>query len=262
MMSKRTKFWLLTAAALVSVGAILFGGVMTVLKWDFTKLSTTKHETNTYEITEVFTGISVDTDTANVIFKVSADGKSKVECFEESKGKHMVSVQDGILTISNKPEKAWYDHIGINFTAPKITITLPQAELESLTLKLSTGKVLLEKLNVGDLDISVNTGKVILTDIVCKSLTSTGNTGDIDLKNVVAAETFSITRTTGDISFDSCDAAQITATTNTGDIEGSLLTDKVFIAQTSTGDIELPDTSTGGTCKLRTNTGDIEITIK
>ena len=250
-MSKKTKFWLLTAVALVSVGAILFGGVMTVLKWDFTKLSTTKYETNTYEIIEGFTGIFVDTDTADVIFKVSADGKAKVECFEETKGKHTVSVQDGILTISNKPEKAWYDSIGINFTAPKITISLPQAELETLKADLSTGKVTMEKLNVGNLDISVTTGKVTLADITCKNLTSTGNTGDIDLKNVVAAETFSITRTTGDISFDGCDAAQITATTNTGDIEGSLLTDKVFIAQTSTGDIELPDTTTGQTQNTR-----------
>ena len=260
-MSKRTKFWLLTAAALVSVGAILFGGVMTVLKWDFTKLSTTKHETNTYEITEDFTGIFVDTDTADIIFKVSAEGKTTVECFEETKSKHTVSVENGILTVSNKSEKAWYDHIGINFATPKITITLPQAELETLTAKLATGKVTLEKLNVGNLDIDLTTGKVILTDITCKNLTSTGSTGDINLKNVVAAEKFSITRTTGNIHFDNCDAAEITATTNTGNIEGSLRTDQVFIAQTTTGDIKLPDTTTGGTCKLRTTTGDIEITI-
>ena len=260
-MGKKTKFWLIAAAALICVGAILFGGVMTVLKWDFAKLSTTKYETNAYEITDDFTGIFVDTDTADVIFKLSADGKAKVECFEETKGKHTISVQDGILTISNKPEKAWYDHIGINFTAPKITISLPQAELESLKVDLSTGKVTMEKLNVGNLDISVTTGKVTLTDISCKNLTSTGITGDIALKNVVAAEKFSITRTTGDIRFDNCDAAQITATTNTGDIEGSLRTDKVFIAKTTTGDIELPETTTGGTCKLSTTTGDIEITI-
>ena len=124
-----------------------------------------------------------------------------------------------------------------------------------------TGKVTMEKLNVGNLDISVTTGKVTLTDITCKNLTSTGITGDIALKNVIAAEKFSITRTTGNIRFDDCDAAQITATTSTGDIEGSLRTDKVFIAKTTTGDIELPETTTGGTCKLSTTTGDIEITI-
>ena len=36
------------------VGCIIFGGVMTVLKWDFGKLSTNKYETNTYEINEAF----------------------------------------------------------------------------------------------------------------------------------------------------------------------------------------------------------------
>jgi len=82
------------------------------------------------------------------------------------------------------------------------------------------------------------------------------------LKNVIAAERFSIDRSTGDVNFDGCDAAEIYVNTDTGDVEGSLLSEKVFIANTDTGKKKVPNTVSGGRCEIRTDTGDIEITIK
>ena len=51
-MSKITKIWLVIATSLMLIGCIIFVGVMSILKWDFTKLSTGKYEINNYEITE------------------------------------------------------------------------------------------------------------------------------------------------------------------------------------------------------------------
>ena len=65
-MSKITKMWLIIGTSLVLIGCIIFVGVMSILKWDFTKLSTGKYETNHYEITEKFKNISIITDTADV----------------------------------------------------------------------------------------------------------------------------------------------------------------------------------------------------
>ena len=74
-MKTRTKVWLIIAASLVLTGCILFAGVMTALKWDFMELATVKYETNIYEISEAFDGISMNTDTADIIFALSDDGK-------------------------------------------------------------------------------------------------------------------------------------------------------------------------------------------
>jgi len=41
-----------------------------------------------------------------------------------------------------------------------------------------------------------------------------------------------------------------------------LLTDKVFITKTDTGSINVPDSITGGRCEIKTDTGDIKITVK
>lgn len=44
-------------------------------------------------------GISMNTDTADIIFALSDDGKCKVECREEENAKHSVTVKDGTLVV-------------------------------------------------------------------------------------------------------------------------------------------------------------------
>lgn len=319
-MRKTVKIWLITAASLVLIGCIIFGGVMTMLKWDFTKLSTVKYETNDYEISETFKAISVTTNTADIRFVPSADSKCSVVCHEEKNIKHSVAVKNDTLVIEVDDTRKWYEHIGINFSTPKITVSLPQGDYgmlsvkantgfveisenfkfeginiststgdvknaasssgpvkiktstgrisiesisaEALDLAVSTGKVTVSDVScTGDVKVSVSTGKVNLTDITCKNLLSSGDTGDLSLKNVIASENFSIERDTGDVRLDGCDAAEILIETDTGDVTGTLLSDKIFMAKSDTGHVNVPETTTGGKCKITTDTGDVRIDV-
>ncbi len=298
-MKKSTKIWLIIATSLVALGCIMFSALMTVNEWDFTKLNTAKYETNTYEVTEAFNRISMLTDTANILFVRSDDKVCKVVCYEMSNMKHATTVQDDTLTIKAIDDRKWYDHIGITWGTPKITVYLPETEYDSLVIKEDTGDIDVPKdfifrgmdisvstgdvtiyasasdvikiktstgdikgSNVtceGDIVINVSTGKVNLTDIKCKSLISDGSTGDVSLKNVIATEKFSIARSTGDVKFDDCDATEIWIKTDTGDVTGKLLSEKIFITKTSTGDVNVPKSTTGGKCDITTSTGDINI---
>lgn len=281
-MSKATRIWLIVAAALVLVGLIIIFGVMTMLHWDWNKLSSDKYETNVSHITQDFKNISIMTDTADVAFMPSEDGRTVVSCYEQTKGKHSVTVNGDTLTVKIANTKKWYDYIGINVGTPSITVYLPQSEYEALTVKSRTGSINVSDMSVGTLDLCVTTGKVTATDIVCegdvsvsvstgkthltdikcKKLISDGNTGNITMENVIATESFSIERSTGDVSLDGCDAAEIFITTDTGDVWGSLLSDKVFITHTDTGKVDTPNTTVGGRCEITTDTGDIKIQIK
>lgn len=130
----------------------------------------------------------------------------------------------------------------------------------SLDLSVTTGAVTVSGVTCrDDMRVGVSTGRVSLADISCASVMSGGTTGSISLRNVIAANRLSIVRSTGNVNFNGCDAAEIYVQTDTGDVTGSLLTDKVFITQTSTGRIDVPKTTTGGTCEIRTITGDIKI---
>ena len=96
-MRTAVKIWLTVATVLFLISGILFVGVMTVLNWDFTKLSTTKYETNRYTLSETFSDISIRTDTAQVELVPAEGSESTVVCYEEAKRKHEVAVEDGVL---------------------------------------------------------------------------------------------------------------------------------------------------------------------
>lgn len=176
-------------------------------------LSTVKVSTNTYEIEEAFTNISVDTDTADVVFALSENGRSRVTCDEEKKLYYSVSVQDGTLRIDRVDERRWYDYIRIfDFHSKKITVYLPQSEYAALSVRGSTGNVA----------IHLSTGDTTLTGVRCKNLITEGDTGKLTMTDVIAAERFEIERETGDVRFEACDAAELDIETDTGDVKISI----------------------------------------
>ena len=137
------------------------------------------------------------------------------------------------------------------------------ASAGNVDLTTNTGDITVSKLDCdGSVSLSVNTGKSTLSSVKCKDLVSVGNTGDIILTDVVSSGRLDITRGTGDVRFDGCDANEITLKASTGDVRGSLLSDKIFITKAGTGKISVPETTSGGVCRITTTTGDIKITIK
>ena len=123
-MSKTTKIWLIIAAAFLLTGGLVLGSTIVMLKGDVLELSTIRYETNTYEINHVFENISINNDTADVVFVPSGNGKCSVVCYEQTNLKHTVTVKDNTLTIDVLDTRNWYDYIGINFSAPKTTVYL------------------------------------------------------------------------------------------------------------------------------------------
>lgn len=298
-MKKSAKIWLITAGALVLFGGTAFLVLMSALKWDYKKLSTVKFETNTYEISEYISDISILTDTADIVFARSVSGKCKVISFEEKTAENSVTAENGKLIIKTENQKSGTDYIGFYFEQPKITVCLPNSQYNSLQIKGNTGNVKISKdfsfksVNIktsagnisvnqasldtlelststgtvtvcgvkcsGDIKINASADRVSLTDTTCKSFKSAGDTGDILLKNVIASEKLIIERDTGNVKFDGCDAAEINVETDTGDVTGSLLTEKVFIVDSDTGEVDVPKSTSGGKCEIETDTGNIKI---
>lgn len=320
-MNETTKILIIIAISLILLGGIIFVCTMSICGWDFTRLSMSKYDTKTYEISEEIKNLSIVTSTTDVEILPSDDSKITVICYEQEKTSHQITVSDGTIAIEQHDTRKFYEYIGFNFGQPKISIYLPKGEYEALTvavstgdiniangakfksisvsgstgdvsnyasvsesikISISTGDIFMENVNADSLDLTVSTGKInaskvmcnsdvkikvstgktYLTDIKCDNFTTEGNTGDIFLNNVIAENKLTIERSTGNVHFDGCDAGEIFVQTDTGKVKGSLLSEKVFIPRSDTGDIEVPETKAGGVCKIITDTGDIEITIK
>ena len=85
--------------------------------------------------------------------------------------------------------------------------------------------------------------------------------GDVTLTSVIAGS-FDILTDTGDVKLNLSDAETINIETDTGRVEGSLLTPKTFWAESDTGRVRVPQSSGDGVCKIKTDTGNISITIE
>ena len=260
-MNKKTKAWLIVAIALILIGTILFVGVMTMFGWNFRRLSTVEYVTKSYEITEDFKNIFIDTETSDIEFLPSENEKTIVECYEVKKSTHSVSVVDDTLKIELQYKtENWF--IGINFDTPKIMVYMPKGEYGDLTLNATTGDAKIPDLfKFQSIAASITTGDVKCFASANENIKIKTTTGDIDLENVTATK-IELSATTGDISLYKCDAGELYLKATTGDITGSLLTDKIFVTKATTGDISVPQTTTGGKCEIKVTTGDIKIKIE
>ncbi len=258
-MSKRTKIWLITASSLVLVGCIIFGGVMTVLKWDFTKLSTVKYETNVYEINEDYKNISIITKTADILFVPSENSKTSVVCHEPKNMKHKVTVQDGALVIETVDTRKWYEYIGINFSVPKITVYIPQGEYGTLLVKSSTGDVEIPKqFKFESIDISENTGNVNNCASASKAIKIKTSTGNIRVENI-SADTLDLSVSTGEISvFDVICESTVNINVSTGKTNLIDTECKSVISSGSTGDISLKNVIAAEKFSIQRSTGDVK----
>lgn len=155
---------------------------------------------------------------------------------------------------------------------------------ESITLKASTGNISLEGLEAGSVKIDTSTGKIdfrnvtvndnvethcstghaYFTDTTFENLNTKVSTGDVRLTRSVAEKHIQIKTSTGDVRLDDADAETLDIETDTGYVKGTLLTPKMFEATSDTAKPKLPPVTSwsGGLCKIKTDTGDINISIK
>lgn len=277
-MRKTTKIWLIMATSLVLIGCIVFGGAMTVFKWDFMKLQTAKYETNDYDINENYEDVLIVTDTADIVFTPSENEKHSVICYEHKNAKHSVLVKDGTLVIEVADTRKWYEHFGITFSKPKVSVYIPQGEYGSLSIKSSTGNIEIPKeFKFESMDISESTGNVTINAAVsdaAKIKTSTGNicienvsagslelsvsTGRIMISNAMCEGDANISVSTGKSYLTDMECENLTSSGSTGDIflNNVIVTEKLSVKR-STGDVRF-DGSDAAEILIETDTGDVE----
>ena len=180
-------------------------------------------ETHEYEIKENYKDIKIVTDTADIQFILSEKPNTFIVCEEEKNANHSVMVKENTLRIEVNDNKKWYEDIGINLRAPKITVYLGKSEYGNISLKTDIGNILLDNIIV--------TGKIAIE-------TDTGN-----------------------VKFEECDASEVFIETDTGNVTGSFLADKVVFAESDTGNIDIPKVIADEKCEIITETGNIKITI-
>lgn len=281
-MSKAAKIFCIIGGILILSGLLLFGGVMASLKWDFSKLSMFKYETNTHEITEAFENISVDTKTADIKILPSETGSYSVVCHEQTKIKHAAVVKDGTLSIEAVDTREWYDYIGFDFEKPSVTVYLPEGEygalsieattgdtkisqnftFESIAITQTTGDIVNYASSTGAVKLTTTTGRISLARLFAKSLDLSVSTGEISISRVECRGDVNIHVSTGDCELTDLSCENLISDGRTGDITLDNVTARNrFSIERSTGDVTL-DGSDAAELFIITDTGDVEGSLR
>ena len=279
-MKKGLLIWIIIAASLICIGAVIIGISFINMKGDFNMLSTKKYETSTHNITDTFTDILISGSDADIYILPSEDNVCKVISYEFIRSRHSVTLDGSTLTIKEINERKWYDYIDINFKSPEIKIYLPEAQYNTLTIDVSTGKINIPnnfsfgdvniKGSTGDISFSasardinvrLSTGDITLNGLTANNVSLTVSTGKISITDLTASGDAFISVSTGKTFIQNTTAQSLTSKGTTGDIslKGVIVKEKLS-AERSTGDVEFSRCD-AGEIYIKTSTGDVEGTL-
>ncbi len=276
-MNTATKIWLAIATILVVIGGLVFASVMITFKWDFTKLSTNKCEAVSHKISEDFNSISIQADTTHITFASAEDAQCSVVCYEYKNAPHSLEVADDTLIIKNIDARKWYEHIGFNFSTPKITVYLPKTAYSGLIIQNSTGDLQIPQdfkfesvdilLSTGDvrffasaeelIKIRTSTGSIRLENTAAGALTLSTSTGGITISNVVCTGDADFSVSTGKMKLKDFACKNLKSAGDTGDLSlNKVIAAEKMTVKRSTGDITF-EASDAAELLIETDTGDV-----
>ena len=268
------KKWLkrlpLLGVATLLAGGLLFLVGFAITGFDVHALSNIQVQQKTYteSAENTITNLSLDFDTTDIqlVFDNSLTGM-EVEYPQKQtiRGKNINTVTftetENSLTVTEKEEF----HLSIfTFASPTLTLRLPTSRAYALSIKTSTGDIVIPQGNFTSLSIETSTGDVSLNNVQANGVKIKVSTGDISLNNVTVASALLVETTTGDVkTAQKVTAETLSIKTDTGDIKArnSVINATTITLFTGTGDITATLTGTHMDYKISasTNTGDSNI---
>ena len=138
-------------------------------------------------------------------------------------------------------------------------LTLKNVNMDSLLVRMDTGNVLLEDLEIlGNLDAESDTGNITLNDVISLQALLETETGNITMTNLTATLLSADTATDNIALINSAISGAVTLSTNTGNITVTNTTGTGFDLTSDTGNIRYTSTtSVDLRYDLRTTTGKV-----
>ncbi len=199
-----------------------------------------RQEKKSVDVTEPFTGLSVQEGSADVQLLPSEDGGCRVVYGESEFSRCRVDVENGTLTVVRETkDRARSGLFSFEDTLP-VSIYLPAGDYEALSVTTASGDVKASaRLGFAEAAIHTGSGDIRLEDLSAKDLNLSSTSGDIRLEDL-EAETLSAKTGSGKVKLRGCSAASLKL-------------------ESSSGDLTVKESSCAGDGQLRTGSGDIEL---
>ncbi len=190
------KITVIAAAVIMAAGLFCCIVLLTINNFD---MNTIKWETNTYVVEEEFKNISINGEEAEISLAPSEDDSCKVVCTESERVYNVIEVRDETLAIERVNERKWNRYIGVFADEIKLTVYLPKAEYEKLTINNSSGGMELEKCDAGNLKLEATSGNIEGTLLSEKTFLADATSGNVEVPRTTTGGRCEVATSSGDI---------------------------------------------------------------
>lgn len=257
-MVKAMKFLVFGAAALIALLVLTFLVLLAINGFRFSAISGGEFKTRELVIDDEVQNIFIKSKTVDIKILPSEDGALRAVLYEREELQSSLSVVDGTLKIEPHDTRAWYNKI-FSFGSASITLYLPEAEYDGISVTDSTGDVRIEGTSAEEITVTVSTGDVDLKNIRGGSARITASTGDITIKEASLSGELLANSSTGDAELSDVSAGSIYTKASTGDAKLLRVNSKDSLtAVRSTGDVKLADTL-AKSLSVTTSTGSVKL---
>ncbi len=233
---------IIVALVLIFAGVTVAAAAFGLSGCDTTALSSENYVTTTFDITEDFSNISVDTASARIILEPSQDGQCRVVCRDSDRVEYTAEVKDDTLTVVGKSKPAGIS-IGISFAEQlSVTLYLPKSEYNSLKLESTSGgisvpgdfSVVSAELNStsGSMECFANISDSLVVEVTSGRATVSGTAGDVE-----------VSTSSGSVDLSDMTALSVSVSASSGKISMTDLTAESVEAENSSGGVALDDVS-------------------
>ena len=228
--------------------------------------------------------LSVDVTTGDVSVPRDFTFSGNVELSSNSGDLTLLAAVEGDTSLETTTGDVTVEgkHKTVSASATTGDVTLRHVDAKELTVSVTTGSIHVQKAVAVAVTAAAGTGDVILEDVItddairvttttgdqqllrvlCGSMTLRAGSGCVTLTESVVLGHAAVKTTTGDVTFVRSDAVTLSVDVTTGDVTGSLLTSKIFSVASTSGSVNVPQSSVGGLCEIKTTSGSIRITIE
>lgn len=320
--AKLTRILLLSAAALVLLGALLIGAAL----WKGENNMGKERVEQSFQVRDSFSDIQIECDACDLRLEPASDGQTSVHYRGDKRYLPTVELRNGTLYVdaTDKRDLPWYLRIfDVNFFSwidNSVTVYLPKEDLGALSIEHASGKtdlaeglsfaslelraasgavtlsgsirdrlfvdcssgaVNLSGIRCGQAEVESSSGAVLIYDLMaeaeltirhssggttleqvqCGSLDIDSSSGTVHLTDTLADGMLTVSSSSGGVRLDDCDAAELSLHTGSGSVKGTLRTAKIFYASAGSGSVHVPESSSGGICRVKTGSGSIDLSI-
>lgn len=266
-MKLRKGYWI-TASIVLVCGGILTAAGIAAGAYNQDKYAAALHVKDRYfAVEKPFSSIRCTTETENIRIVKSEDDSCSVKGTYLPDDTIQITIQNDTLCIDAIEQSFWdnwYRWINIGIPLPESTITvfLPDAIYDTLTLQNDVGNITVDGIQMDNLIVENEAGEISLQDFTCKQLSLQNAVGDVSLKKVQIREICKAEVDTGNMVLETCNvygSGEIAS-----DVGNLRLTDCMLMRTKldgETGDITLTDCTLFDDCSIENDVGDIRCTL-